>query len=395
MTSPMPEPVPVSIQSPASTSSPNAFSHWPRHRAGASLRIDLGAIADNYRLLRQKVGAGTTCAAVVKADAYGLGLAQVAPTLERAGADHFYVAHLEEGIALRRHVAPTVRIFVLHGPLPETEEEFVAHGLTPVLNSMEQIAGWRALARRENRVLPAVIQLDTGMSRFGLSMSDVRAIADDATLLEGIDPCLIISHLACADTPDNPANAQQRAQLIRMAALLPPAPLALSASSGIFLGPDYHFDMVRPGAALYGIAPNETAPNPLRPVVKLSARILQIRDIAPGDGVGYGLTYRATRPRRIATIGAGYADGCLRQGAGHGAAWFGEIRLPILGRISMDSITIDITDVPEGQLAPDMAVDLLGPHHDVDAAARAAGTIGYEILTSLGHRYHRTYVAGG
>lgn len=386
----MPESVPVS---PSPT--PAISSHWPRHRAGATLRIDLDAIAANYRLVRDRVGPRTTCAAVVKADAYGLGLAQVAPALQRAGADHFYVAHLEEGIALRPHVTATTRIFVLHGPLPGTEEEFVAHGLTPVLNSAEQIAGWRALARQQEKVLPAVVQLDTGMSRFGLSMDDVRAIADDADLLAGIEPTLVISHLACADTPHNPANARQRARLLEMAALLPAAPLALSASSGIFLGPEYHFDMVRPGAALYGIAPNEDAPNPLRPVVRLSARILQVRDIAAGDGVGYGLTYRAPGPRRIATIGAGYADGCLRQGASQGAAWFGTTRLPILGRISMDSITIDITDVPAGQLGPDMAVDLLGPQHDVDAAARAAGTIGYEILTSLGHRYHRTYVAGG
>ncbi|MBY4639210.1 alanine racemase [Gluconacetobacter entanii] len=390
MTSPVPESVPVS-PAPASAVS----SHWPRHRAGATLRIDLDAIAANYRLVRDRLTPRTTCAAVVKADAYGLGLAQVAPALQRAGAEHFYVAHLEEGIALRPHVTPATRIFVLHGPLPGTEEEFTAHGLTPVLNSIEQIAGWRALARRQDRVLRAVIQLDTGMSRFGLSMDDVRAIADDADLLAGITPDLIISHLACADTPRDPANAQQRARLLDMAALLPAAPMALSASSGIFLGPDYHFDMVRPGAALYGIAPNEDGPNPLRPVVRLSARILQVRDIAAGDGVGYGLTYRAPGPRRIATIGAGYADGCLRQGASHGAAWFGETRLPILGRISMDSITIDITDVPAGALGPDMAVDLLGPQHDVDAAARAAGTIGYEILTSLGHRYHRTYVAGG
>ncbi|WP_225578627.1 alanine racemase [Novacetimonas hansenii] len=390
MPSTVPESVPVS-PSPSTTAS----SHWPRHRAGATLRIDLDAIAANYRLVRDRVSPTTICAAVVKADAYGLGLAQVAPALQRAGADHFYVAHLEEGIALRRHVTPATRIFVLHGPLPDTEEEFTAHDLTPVLNSAGQVAGWRALARHLDRVLPAVIQLDTGMSRFGLSMADVRAIADDAGLLAGIRPDLVISHLACADTPQNPANAQQRARLLEMAAMLPAAPLALSASSGIFLGPDYHFDMVRPGAALYGIAPNEATANPLRPVVRLSARILQVRDIVAGDGVGYGLTYRASGPRRIATIGAGYADGCLRQGAHHGAAWFGATRLPILGRISMDSITIDITDVPVGQLGPDMAVDLLGPHYDVDAAARAAGTIGYEILTSLGHRYHRTYVAGG
>ncbi|AHI25180.1 alanine racemase [Komagataeibacter xylinus] len=372
-----------------------SFPHatgWAAPGAGAMLEIDLGAIAANYRLLNARTG-NATCAAVVKADAYGLGAHRVAPVLEQAGANTFFVAHLEEGIRLRPHVAPTARIFVLHGPMPETQAEFTRHDLLPVLNSMDQVAGWRAHADRMGKPLPAALQVDTGMSRFGLSGADVATLADSPDLLDGIDTQLVMSHLACADTPANPANAMQRDRLRAMAARLPAAPLALSASSGIFLGPDYHFDLVRPGAALYGLAPNGDAPNPLHPTVRLAARIVQRRTISAGDGVGYGLTWRATGPRRIATLGIGYADGFLRHGAdGGGCAWLADYRLPILGRISMDSTTIDVSDVPESVLAQATHVDMIGPRRSVDDVARSAGTIGYEVLTALGSRFHRAYL---
>ncbi|WP_010507476.1 alanine racemase [Komagataeibacter europaeus] len=372
-----------------------SFPHdtgWAAPGAGAMLKIDLDAIAANYRLLNARTG-NSLCAAVVKADAYGLGAHRVAPVLEQAGANTFFVAHLEEGIRLRQHVAPTARIFVLHGPMPGTQAEFTRHDLLPVLNSMEQVAGWRAHAGQTGNPLPAALQVDTGMSRFGLSDGDVTALAASPDLLDGIDTQLVMSHLACADTPANPTNAMQRDRLRAMAARLPAAPLALSASSGIFLGPDYHFDLVRPGAALYGLAPNDDAPNPLRPTVRLGARIVQRRTINAGDGVGYGLTWRATGPRRIATLGIGYADGFLRRGAdGGGCAWLEDYRLPILGRISMDSTTIDVTDVPEGVLAQATHVDMIGPRRSVDDVARSAGTIGYEVLTALGSRFHRAYL---
>ncbi|MBE7728519.1 alanine racemase [Komagataeibacter sp. FXV3] len=372
-----------------------SFPHttgWAAPGAGAMLEIDLDAIAANYRLLNARTG-NTTCAAVVKADAYGLGAHRVAPVLEQAGASTFFVAHLEEGIRLRPHVAPTARIFVLHGPMPGTQAEFTRHALLPVLNSMEQVAGWRMHAGRMEQPLPAALQVDTGMSRFGLSRQDVTTLAANPDLLDGIDTQLVMSHLACADTPASPANTIQRDRLRAMAARLPAAPLALSASSGIFLGPDYHFDLVRPGAALYGLAPNDDAPNPLRPTVRLGARIVQRRTINAGDGVGYGLTWRATGPCRIATLGIGYADGFLRHGAdGDGCAWLGDYRLPILGRISMDSTTIDVSDVPENVLAQATHVDMIGPRRSVDDVARSAGTIGYEVLTALGSRFHRAYL---
>ncbi|GAO00142.1 alanine racemase [Komagataeibacter xylinus NBRC 13693] len=372
--------------------SPPHATGWAEPGAGAMLEIDLGAIAANYRLLDARTGTAT-CAAVVKADAYGLGAHRVAPVLEQAGAHTFFVAHLEEGIRLRCCISRSSRIFVLHGPMPGTEAEFTDHDLLPVLNSMEQIAGWHAHAGRTGTPLPAALQVDTGMSRFGLSDTDIATLSARPDLLDGIDTRLVMSHLACADTPASPANAMQRDRLRAMAARLPTAPLALSASSGIFLGPDYHFDLVRPGAALYGLAPNENAPNPLRPTVRLAARIVQRRAITTGDGVGYGLTWRATGPRRIATLGIGYADGFLRHGAdGGGCAWLGEYRLPILGRISMDSTTVDVTDVPDSVMARATHVDMIGPRRSVDDVARSAGTIGYEVLTALGSRFHRAYL---
>lgn len=364
---------------------------WPSYRAGARLTVDLDAIASNYRYL-QTLAAGASCAAVVKADAYGLGIERVAPVLENAGATDFFVAHVDEGIRLRSVVSETARITVLHGPRPGAAGDCVRYGLRPVLNSLEQIATWREAGLRAGTVPEAALQVDSGMSRFGLSGKDLEALQENEGLVGGLKVGLVMSHLACADTPDHQANHAQKDRLLEMSARLPSAPLSLSASSGIFLGPDYHLDVVRPGAALYGLAPNRTAPNPLSPVVRLQAHVLQIREILPGDGVGYGLTYRPERVRRIATVAVGYADGFSRHGAGQGCAWFEEICLPILGRVSMDSLIVDISDVPEGKLGPDMMVDLIGPRRSVDDVADAAGTIGYEVLTSLGHRFYREYV---
>lgn len=363
---------------------------WPASRAGATLTVDLAAIASNYRFLCTKASAAV-CAAVVKADAYGLGADQVAPVLEKAGAREFFVAHVDEGIALRKIVSAETRITVLHGPRPDAAAECVYFDLRPVLNSLEQVDLWKREVLRQQSPLDAVLQVDSGMSRFGLSRKDVGDLADDPERLGGIHTNLIMSHLACADDPANPANEMQRQRFLEMAAMLPPAPLSLSASSGIFLGSAYHMGLVRPGAALYGIAPNTEAANPLKQVVRLQARVLQLRNVGVGDGVGYGLTYRPERPRRIATVAVGYADGFSRQNGGTGCAWFGDIRLPIVGRVSMDSLALDVSAVPEALLHADMHVDLIGARRSVDDVAASAGTIGYEILTSLGGRYYREY----
>lgn len=363
---------------------------WPASRAGAVLTVDLAAIAANYRFLAEKVG-NATCAAVVKADAYGLGAAQVAPVLEQAGAREFFVAHVDEGLALKPFVSPHVRITVLHGARPHALKDCVAAGLRPVLNSLEQVAQLQAFAQQTGQRQDAVLQLDTGMSRFGLSGQDVALLAEKPSLLDGISLSLIMSHLACADTPDNEANVQQLERLTVYAALLPKAPLSLAASSGIFIGDAFHRNLVRPGAALYGVAPNQIQPNPLRPVVRLQAHVLQTRTLSKGDRVGYGLSWQAEGPCRIATLATGYADGFARQGAATGCAWFKGHRLPILGRISMDSMTVDVSALSEDALGADTLVDLLNEQYGVDDVAAAEGTIGYEVLTSLGRRYHRVY----
>ena len=358
--------------------------------SGATLIVDLAAIRENYRALRRRLG-GTACAAVLKADAYGLGADRVAPALAAEGCRHFFVAHLEEGIALRPHVPEAAEVFVLHGLMPGCEDIALAHRLTPVLNSLEQIEGWTTLARRLGRALPAVLQLDTGMSRMGLAPAELDRIAAEPRRLDGIDLRLVMSHLACAEQQDHPANGTQRLRFDVARRRLPQAPASLANSSGIFLGPDFHYDMARPGAALYGLTPVAGAANPLRQVVRLQARVVQLREIAAGDEVGYGLSWRAPGPARIATVAVGYADGFPRSLSNAGIAHLDDIGLPIVGAVSMDSIGLDVSALPEGALCPGAMVDLIGPRRSVDAVAADAGTIGYEILTRLGRRFRRDY----
>lgn len=359
-------------------------------RAGAILTIDLAAIADNYRTLC-RASDGATCAAVVKADAYGLGADRVAPALARAGCRDFFVAHLEEGIALRAVLGLGPRITVLHGAPPGTEPDCLAHALVPVLNDAHQLAAWRGLARRQARALPAILQVDTGMARFGFAGADCDALLAGPEGLAGLSLALVMSHLACADQPDHPVNAAQLVAFAEIRARLPGTPASLAASSGIFLHPAFHADLVRPGAALYGVNPQPARPNPMRPVLRLQARILQLREVAAGSGIGYGHAARAHRPMRLAVVAAGYADGYLRSASGRAQAFAGPCPLPGIGRVSMDSVILDVTDAPPEAIQVGGFVDLIGPDHGVDALAEAAGTIGYEILTSLGARYHRIY----
>lgn len=356
--------------------------------AGAMLTIDLSAIRENYRRLKAQLG-GVRCAGVVKADAYGLGASQVAAALAAEGCDTFFVAHLAEGILLREALGPKPAIHVLNGMPPGSEAEAVRADLSAVINSVEQLAAWREAARHKGRKLPAAIQVDSGMSRLGMSPEDVERVAADPRAFDGIDVSFVMSHLACADEPEHPANERQRLEFERLRMLLPPAPASLANSSGIFLGQRYHFDLARPGAALYGINPTPARPNPMLPVVRLEAKVIQTRNVASGAGVGYGHTFRATTPLKAATISLGYADGWHRRAAS--AAWFEGVRLPFLGRVSMDSIILDISALPEGRLREGDLVELLGPSQSVDDAAGHAGTIGYELLTSLGHRFHRRY----
>ncbi len=357
--------------------------------AGALLTVDLAAIQSNYVLLQSRVSPAT-CGAVVKADAYGLGANEVAPVLFAAGCRHFFVAHLDEGLALRRSLSPAAAIYVMHGVFPGGEAACAAHDLVPVSNSRAQLARWSAQARSTGRRLPAIVQVDTGMARFGFADADVDHLGED---LGHLDLRFVMSHLACADTPDHPANTEQRTRFEALRTRLPNAPATLAASSGSFLDGSFHFDLVRPGAALYGVAPTADAPNPLRPVIRLDAKIVQLRDVPAGTPIGYGHSVRTAGPARLATIAVGYADGYLRSGSNQGFAWSGDIALPIMGRISMDSIVLDASALPDGAVHEGSFVELIGPHRGVDAVAADAGTIGYEVLTSLGRRYHRRYLS--
>lgn len=361
------------------------------HGAGAVLTIDLAAICGNWRLLRSQVGAGD-CAAVVKANAYGLGAARVAPALAAVGCKHFFVAHLDEGISLLPHLPAHATVYVMHGVPAGAEAECAAYGLVPVLNSRQQIDAWRAIAVGLGRRLPAIVQVDSGMARLGLSDLELQALADEPTAFDGIDVAYVMSHLACADEPAHPANAAQLARFAAARRRLPAAPATFANSSGIFLGAPFHFDLARPGAALYGVAPVPGAPNPMRSVVRLQGKVIQTRVVEEGAAVGYSFTWVAPRRSRIATVSVGYADGYLRSLSGRGAAWLGDVALPLVGRVSMDTITVDVSALPEAAVGPGTLLDLVSPQHTVDELAARAGTIGYEILTSLGSRYERSYI---
>jgi alanine racemase len=359
-------------------------------RAGAVLTVDLHAIAANYRLLVERAG-GAQVAGVMKADAYGLGMDRVAPALVRAGCRVFFTAHVEEGIRLRGIVPAGSTVYVLHGPAPGTAADFVEHRLIPVLNDPGQVHEWHAACARAGRRLPAAVQVDSGMSRMGLAPADLAALGDPRDWLAAFEPVLLMSHLACADEPAHPMNDRQRRRFDAVRAQFPPLPASLANSSAIFLGPDFRYDLARPGAALYGINPHPGQANPLRQAVALDARIVQVRTIEAGAAVGYGARYVADGTRRIATVGIGYADGWPRALSGRGHAYVDGVQVPIAGTVSMDSITLDVTAIADDRLQPGMTVELLGPHQHVDAVAAAAGTIGYEVLTRLGSRFERRY----
>jgi len=349
------------------------------------LEIDLDAIAANWRFLAG-LHAGAT-AAVLKADAYGIGAAQVAPKLYAAGCRHFFTAHLSEALAIRPLV-PGAMLAVLHGVLPGEENIFAAHDISPVLCSLEEASRWRAFG--QNKQLPALLHVDTGMARSGLSPRDIAAVRDQPALTAGLDIRYVITHLVSAEAPGDRINTVQKERFYEVKKLFPAAGSSLANSSGMFLGENFTADLARPGAALFGINPTPGRDNPMRPAVRLTARILQIRHVAPGETVGYNATWTAEKPSRIATIAVGYADGFLRCLSNRATAVFDGIKIPLVGRVSMDLTTYDITAAPHA--SPGDSLELIGPGHTADALAIEAATNGYEILTSLGRRYHRVYL---
>ncbi|MES2712296.1 MAG: alanine racemase [Pseudomonadota bacterium] len=343
------------------------------------LVVDLGAIVANWRDLCARHAPGKV-AGVVKADAYGLGAGRVAHALHAAGCHSFFVAHLHEGVALRKAIGPGPMVAVLNGFRPGADGDAA---LTPVLNTLGDVRDH--LGRR------AILHLDTGMARLGLDAREQAALADDSDLRASLDLAYVMTHLACADEPDHVMNGVQRARFAKAAALFPGRPQSFANSSGLFLGPGFASDLARPGCALYGINPTPSAPNPMRQVLRLEIPVLQVRDIAAGETVGYGASWQAAQPSRIATIAAGYADGYLRSLSGRASADHGGRSVPLVGRVSMDLITLDVTDRPE--ITEGSRITLIGGVGcSPDVLAAAAGTIGYEILTSLGARYARDYI---
>jgi len=326
---------------------------------------------------------------VVKANGYGLGAVPIGRALARAGCRHFFVALLAEGLALREAVGDAPMIAVLNGFPPGADG---AAALTPVLNGLPDVAAWSAAARGDGVTRAAILQVDTGMARLGLDGREQALLADDPSLLAGLSLRYVMTHLACADTPEHALNATQAGRFAAACAMLPPAPRSLANSSGMFLGPDFMSDLARPGCALYGVNPTPAHPNPMRQAVRLTVPVLQLRDIGEGESVGYGAAWVAERDSRIATIAAGYADGYFRSLSGQGFGLFDGKPVPLVGRVSMDLITLDVTDFPALEVGD--RIELLGPGCTPDDLAARAGTIGYEVLTSLGSRYMRAYRGG-
>jgi alanine racemase len=360
------------------------------------LTVDLDAIVANWRKL-EKTAVPAECAAVIKADAYGCGVEAVARALAGAGCKTFFVATLDEARAARE-VLPSAELYVLDGFFQNCGDSFARLNCKPVMGDLNELAEWDVFCRRSGWSGGAAIHIDTGMNRLGLTLVEANGIVPRINAGDhGIT--LVMSHLACAESLNHPLNAKQVATFREIASLYSGVPASLSNSSGIYLGPQFHFDMVRPGAALYGVNPTPEADNPMQPVVDLKARIVQLRNVERGDSVSYGGTWTARRPTKLAVVSAGYADGYFRAASANDGTRGAEVvvagkRCPVAGRISMDLMAIDITDLPDKTVRRGHMVTLIGEGITVDELAHHFGTIGYEVLTSLGRRYARVYKGG-
>ena len=349
--------------------------------AGPRVHIDIGAVVDNWRMFSRRAAPGKA-AAVVKADAYGLGAARIAPALARAGCTRFYVAWSKEGIDLRKAVGAGVEIAVFHGPTSDTVEELVADNLEPVLNSLEQIEIWRA---RTNMQRAYSVHVDTGMNRLGVSKADWAEAARLAP-----SPHYLLSHLARADE-DHAMNANQLAAFEKAASLWPKTPRSFAATGGAYLGSKFALDEVRPGIGLYGGGPFPSEGPAPRAVVTITTPILQIRRVGRGETVGYGSTWVSDGERMLATVGLGYADGFLRAASNRGNAVVSGVRRPIVGRVSMDLIVVDVTGT-NAKVGDE--IEFLGPNMPLTEVADSMGTIDYELLTRMGSRGERTWSEG-
>jgi alanine racemase len=382
---------------PASDMSEPVFTAGPpADEAGGILTIDLAALEANYKILRS-AALPAECAAVVKADGYGLGLEPVATQLLQSNCTTFFVADLAEGKRLRK-VSPEAAIYILNGLPPGTGQVFIDHNLRPVIGSTAELAEWDAFAGAAKWHGGFALHVDTGMNRLGISVEEAAAIAPRINT-ENHGITLIMSHFVASQFVENQRNSEQSLTFRNVRALFRGVPASIANSSGIFLGSSAHLDIVRPGAALYGINPTPNKPNPMKPVVDLKVRIARVRDIAFGETVGYDATWTARRPSRIAIVTMGYADGFFRSQSGSDQKPGGTLIVngkpcPIVGRISMDLIALDITDLPAGSVKRGDYATVIGEGRDVDALGDMLGTIGYEVLTDLGRRYARVYKGG-
>ena len=361
--------------------------------ASGILTINLSAIKANYRTLQDKVGQGCKVAAVVKANAYGLGVDRVVPALIEAGATTFFAATVDEGIAIRT-LDTAIDIYLFNGFVDDRADDYIAHRLYPVLDDFNEVRSYSALALREAQDLPAALHFNTRMNRLGFGSVEAKLLFEDLSLLGDIDVRIVMSHLACADEAGHDMNARQLSEFQEIALYFSDSAKSLANSSGVFLGADYHFDIVRPGMALYGLNPTPGEDNPMRPVISLKVPILRRRRVFEGAVVGYGASYQFMQDTELATIAAGYADGLFRHLSNSGVLYWNDVACPIRGRVSMDLTTVDLSAVPLDALPkPGDYMEVLGAHQAADDLAAAAGTIGYEVLTRLGNRYKRFYSA--
>jgi alanine racemase len=380
----------------SSVLSPEANRAAALAAATGVLTVDLDAICANWRKL-EKTAVPAECAAVIKADAYGCGLEPVARALANAGCKTFFVATLDEARAARA-IAPSAAVYVLNGFIQNTGDAYAKIDAKPVIGDLNELAEWDVFCRRSGWAGGVAIHVDTGINRLGLTIAEAQGLIPRINAGDhGIE--LVMSHLACAESLHHPLNARQLATFREIASVFSGVPASLSNSSGIFLGAPFLFDLVRPGAALYGINPTPEADSPVQPVVELKARVVRIREVERGESVGYGATWTTRRPTRLAIVSAGYADGYFRAGGSNDGTRGAEVvvagkRCPVAGRISMDLMAIDVTDLEKNAVRRGHLVTLIGEGITVDELAHHFGTIGYEVLTSLGPRYARVYKGG-
>ena len=366
----------------------------PEDLAGAVLTIDLVAVKENWRRLKARAG-DAECGAAIKGNAYGLGVAPVAKALWEAGCRSYFVARPKEGEELRA-ILPGATIYVLDGLFKGRAEFYAKLELQPALISIDEAREWAAFGRVYGRKLPCAIHVDTGINRLGFSIPELDQLLADSFTMEGLNVGLVMSHLACADEPSHPLNARQASAFRAVRAKFPGVPGSLANSSGIFLGADFTHDLVRPGIALYGGNPTLDVANPMHAVAILEGSVMQLRNVAAGDTVGYSATWQAKQPGRIAILGAGYKDGVPRSLSsraqdGPAQVFINGRRCPIIGRVSMDMMAIDVSALPEGSVARGTRAEIIGRNIAIDEAAGWAGTISYELLTRLGSRYARLY----